>query len=139
MMSFTAISLLTKQILYLIISSATWDAKAILSSFVNSSSKDFYLTWLVGKLTHNMLQSNFIENFDTTIGTIMLLISFIGIMGNLFTLCFLPRDRSSSGKLVYSLAIFDLTFLVAADLLFTFPLLSQRVWENYLRKLLPLL
>ena len=101
--------------------------------------KDFYLTWLVAKLPHNMLQSKFIENLDTTIGTIMLFISFIGIMGNLFTLCFLPRDRSSSGKLVFSLAIFDMTFLVVADLLFAFPLLSQRVWENYLRTLLPLL
>ena len=48
---------------------------------------------------------------DTSIGSAMLVISILGIIGNLFTLCFLPRNRSQLGKLVYTLAIFDLIFL----------------------------
>ena len=102
----------------------------------------FYTIVSVLSLLFNMLQLNLLTNVDilkSCLGVVMLIVSLIGIMGNVFTLCFVSRNRSTAGKLVYNLAIFDLAFLITANFLFTFPLISNKVWENYLEALLPFL
>ena len=123
--------------------SANGDGEIILSSFIKLFNLNFLSTLsVIFKLLFDMLKSNVDINklvLDTSIGSVMLVISILGIIGNLFTLCYLPRNRSQSGKLVFTLAIFDIIFLICADFLFAFPLISKKVWEHYLAKLLPLL
>ena len=134
---------LSKQNRYCVTSDATF-AMEMERKFILFFSLLFVLSFhttvlLVLSLLFDMLQLNLVDIFKSCLGAVMLIVSLTGILGNVFTLCFVERNRSTAGKLVCTLAIFDLIFLITADFLFTFPLISNKVWEHYLEALLPVL
>ena len=75
--------------------------------------------------------------FERCVGIILILVSSVGIIGNLFTILFRPKNSSRAGNLVLSLAIFDVVFLICAFLLFGIPLISENYKTHHRKNILP--
>ena len=76
-------------------------------------------------------------SFERCVGIILILVASIGIIGNLFTILFRPKNSSRAGNLVFSLAIFDVVFLICAFLLFGIPLISENYKKHHRKNILP--
>ena len=78
-------------------------------------------------------------SFEKCIGIVLVSVALPGSIGNLLTIFNHPINVSRARNFIFSLAIFDLVFLVCATLLFGLPLISVAYKEHTLMKILPFL
>ena len=77
--------------------------------------------------------------FEKLIGSLLIVVSSLGIIGNLLTIVHRPKNANRAGNLVLSLATFDLVFLICAFLLFGIPLVSEKFRQHHRKDILPFL